>query len=42
MSNNLGNNKRMVPFDFEQLPQAYFAENPMASKLREKLFPSTK
>lgn len=37
MSNNLGNNKRMVPFDFEQLPQAYFAENPMASKLREKL-----
>ena len=27
----------MIPFDFEQLPQAYFSENKMAAKLRAKL-----
>lgn len=39
MNNKLDNlrKKNMVPFDFEQLPQAYFSENPMASKLRKKL-----
>lgn len=38
MSNNLGNiNKKTVSFDLDQLPQAYFADNPNAAKLRNKL-----
>lgn len=38
MNDKLDNKiKKMVPFDFDQLPQAYFAENPIASKLRAKL-----
>ena len=34
---NINNSKKMIPFDFEQLPQAYFADNKMATKLRSKL-----
>ena len=37
LENNVNRPKRMVPFDFEQLPQAYFSENKMAAKLRAKL-----
>lgn len=37
LENYVNRRKRMVPFDFEQLPQAYFAENKMAAKLRAKL-----
>lgn len=40
MNNKLGNSnrlKKMVPFDFEQLPKAFLSENPGAAKLREKL-----
>lgn len=40
MNTNLGDSKRlkkMIPFDFEQLPAAFLSENPGAAKLRKKL-----
>lgn len=40
MANKLGlinSSTKMVPFDLEQLPQAYFSENKMSNKLRNKL-----